>query len=150
MRQKDECRVWLESYRELRTEANRLFRRHQQLASQATRTTTQLTAVPGGGNGDKERLLAALADADEEALSKHAESLRRMREIETFIDSLPSQNSRIILRHRYIELLRWTQIRFALERSGIYYEMAQIYRLHGIALREAREAWRRRKEAENG
>lgn len=149
MRQKDECRAWLESYRELRTEANRLWQRHLRLAAQATRTTTQLSLVPGGGGSDRERMLAMLADSDEEAMSKHKEAVERMHEIEQFIDSLPTRESRIILRHRYIELLSWVQVKRALEKSRIYYEERQIYNLHGLALREAREAWYERKEHSN-
>lgn len=145
-RQTDECRAWLESYRELRTEANRLWQRHLRLAAQATRTTTQLSLVPGGGGSDREQLLASMADADAEAVAKHMEAADRMREIEGFIDSLPSQNSRIILRYKYVEMLHWPELKRALEKSGIYYDERHIYRLHGLALNEAREAWNRRGE----
>ena len=149
MRQKDECRLWLESYKELRTEANRLWLRHERLRAQATRMTAQISLAPGGGSADKEKILAALADADEEAFVKYSQAVERMHEIETFIDSLPTRESRIILRHRYIELLRWPQVKRTLERSGIYYGDAQIFRLHGIALKEAREAWNKREETNN-
>ena len=149
-RHTDDCRAWLESYRELRTEAARMWRRHLQLEAQATRITSQLTGMPRSGNSDSGKLLAALADTDEEALRKHLEAVERMHEIERFIDALPTRESRIILRHRYLDLLRWRDLKRMLEKSGIYYEEAQIYRLHGVALREARELWNRRKEANDG
>ena len=140
MKQTDDCRAWLESYSELRVEAARLQRQHHRLMDQATRVTTRLTKEPKGG-GDRENLLAALADADGEALRKHTEALKRMREIEEFIDQLPTRESRIILRLRYIDLMKWRKIKYALEKSRIYYEERQIYRLHGQALREARKIW---------
>ena len=150
MRQKDECRLWLESYRELRTEEERLWQRHQRLLSQATRITAQLKDVPVGGGGDKEQLLAALADEDGEAMAMHARAQQRRREIEEFIDTIPTPNSRIILRYRYVELMPWEKLMMALQKSGIWYERSHIFRLHGIALKEARSAWRHRKEAEHG
>ena len=145
-RQHDECRAWLESYRELRTEAHRLRQRHMKLVTEATRITTRLSGMPRGGGGDHEKLLAALADSDDEAVRKYLDAEERMREIEGFIDSLPSQNSRIILRLRYVELYSWREIERVLPRDQIYYSSDHIYRLHGIALKEARELWNKRKE----
>ena len=144
MKQTDDCRAWLESYGELRVEAARLQRQHHRLMDQATQVTTRLTKEPKGRGGDRERLLAALADADGEALRKQTEALERMREIEEFIDELPTKECRIILRLRYIELLKWKRVKWALQKSNIYYEEAQIYRLHGQALREARALWKER------
>jgi len=149
MKQKDECRLWLESYRELKTEEYRHWQRQQRLMAQALRVTTQLRDVPVGGGGDKEQLLAALADEGNEALELHYKAQDRRREIEEFIDTLPSQNSRIILRYRYVELMPWEKLMMALQKSGIWYERSHIFRLHGIALKEARSAWRHRKEAEH-
>lgn len=145
-RQPDECRAWLESYRELRFEVLRLQRKHQSLWDQATGITAKLSPVPGGGGGDREKLLAMLSDADEEVIDKYLEAAIRQQEIERFIEDIPSAISRIILRLRYVELLRWPEIEAALTDSKIYYEARQIYRLHGIALREARELWNKRKE----
>lgn len=150
MRQPDECRAWLESYGELKLEAARMRRRHQQLLDQATQITTRLSSEPRGGGGDRERLLAALADADGEALRKSAEAERRMAEIEAFIDCLPDRMGRIVLRLRYVDLLRWRDVRREMAKSNLVYEDAQIYRFHGVGLREAREEWKRRKEKEHG
>jgi hypothetical protein len=105
--------------------------------------------MPGGGDSDKEKLLAALADEGGEALAKHAEAESRRREIEEFINTLPTPVCRIILRYRYVECLPWTRVIFALRQSGIYYEERQIYYLHGNALKEARKVWRSRKENSN-
>ena len=145
-RQHDECRAWLESYRDLRFEILRLQRKHQSLWDQATGITAKFSPVPGGGGGDRDRLLTMLADADEEVIGKYLEAVTRQQEIEAFIEDIPSAISRIILRLRYVELLRWPEIEHALMDSKVYYETRQIYRLHGIALREARELWKQRKE----
>lgn len=144
-RQHDECRQFLESYRELRTEVTRLWMRHERLWNQATRVTPRMSLTPGGGGSDRDNLLTMLADADGEALTKYAEADLRQHMIEDFIDDIPTAMSRIILRLRYVELLDWRDIPKALEKSRIYYSEQHIYRLHGIALREARELWNKRK-----
>jgi len=145
-KQPDECRAWLESYGELKLEAMRMTRRRRQLLDQATQITSRISPVPGGGSGDKEKLLAALADAEGEAYRKETEALERYAEIEQFIDAIPTPESRTILRLRYLDRLRWADVRRAMTKSNLYYEERQIYRLHGQALREARAEWNRRKE----
>lgn len=149
MKQKDEVRLWLESYRELKDNVNRLSQKHARLLAQATRTTTQYRDMPGGGDGDKEKLLAALADDADELFTLMTRARERMRELEEFIDCIPTPICRIILRHRYIEGLSWVQMQFALQKSGYFYERTHIFRLHGDALKEARTLWRERKEESN-
>ena len=126
MKQHDPCREWLESYRELKVEAAR---------------TSRLSKEPRGSGGDREKLLASLADADGEAMRKYAEAEQRMREIEEFIDRLPNRMGRIVLKLRYVDLMHWKDIHRELARLSLNYEEAQIYRFHGIGLREARTIW---------
>lgn len=149
-RQPDECRAWLESYRELRFDILRLQRKHQSLWDQATKITTKLSLVPGGGNSDRDRLLTMLADADEEVIGKYIEAVTRQQEIDRFIDNIPTDTHRMILRLRYVELLDWRSVEKTLCKSGVYYSLDHIYRLHGIALREARELWRKDKSHDSG
>lgn len=137
----DECRAWLESYQELRSEADRQWRKHMRLRDQATQITARLSLVPGGGGGDKEKLLAALADAAEEALQKQQAALDRQQEIERFIDCIPTPVCRQILRLRYVDLCTWREVEKRLKKTGTYYEERQIFNLHGKALREARTIW---------
>ena len=146
MKQKDECRLWLESYRELRTEYRRLQNRHMKLLSEATKITSRWSDMPGGGERDHEKLLAALADSDDETCRAYLKVESRMREIEEFIDALPTPTFRIILRLRYIELYSWLQIERVLPKDMIFYSLDHIYRLHGRALKEARAAFEKRKE----
>lgn len=150
MRQRDDLRLWLESYREMRAEELRLWRRHQQLRAQATRITTQYKDMPGGGAGDPGALLAALADEDTEALNMHSKARARRQEIESFIDELAEPLHRTILRLRYVECMQWLPLRFALQKAGYYYEERQIFEHHGAALKEARALWKQRKETDNG
>ena len=150
MKQKDEVRVWLESYRELRDNVSRLNQKYLSMMAQATRVTTQYRDMPGGGDSDKEKLLAALADEAGDILALRDKAHERMLELEEFIDNIPTPICRIILRHRYLEGLSWVQMQFALQKSGYYYERTHIFRLHGDALKEARALWRKRKEEHNG
>lgn len=149
-RQHDECRAWLESYRDLRFEILRLQRKHQSLWDQATGITAKLSPVPGGGGGDRDRLLTMLSDADEEVIGKYIEALARQQEIDRFIDEIPTDVCRMILRLRYVELLPWQKVNKILEKSGIYYSLENIFKLHGKALREARDLWGQRKENTDG
>ena len=150
MKQKDECRLWLESYRELRDNVNRLNQKYARMLAQATRITPQLRDMPGGGDGDRERLLAALADEADDVLILRDKARARLMELEEFIDAIPTPVSRTLLRYRYVECLNWVQVQFAMQKSGYYYERTHIYRLHGDALKEARQLWNRRKEEEHG
>ena len=141
MKQHDPCREWLESYRELKVEAARMRKQHERLFTQATQITSRLSKEPRGSGGDREKLLASLADADGEAMRKYAEAEQRMREIEEFIDRLPNRMGRIVLKLRYVDLMHWKDIHRELARLSLNYEEAQIYRFHGIGLREARTIW---------
>ena len=145
-RQHDECRQFLESYRELRFEILRLQRKHQSLWDQATGITAKLSPVPGGGNSDRDKLLAMLSDADEDVIGKYLEATIRQQEIDQFIDQIPTDVCRMILRLRYAELQHWFDIKKTLEKSNIYYTLDGIYKIHGRALKEARELWNKRKE----
>ena len=149
-KQHDECRKWLDSYKEMRVEILRLQQKHRSLWDQATRVTPRLSPVPGGGSGDRDLLLTALSDADDEVIGKYIEAIARQKEIEDFIDELPTDMSRIILKLRYVDLRDWLGVWNTLAKSGIDYSLDHIYRMHGIALREARELWVRKGNTLNG
>lgn len=142
MRQYETCREWLESYRELRFEVQRLRGRHAMLIEQATNVVAKLSLSPRGGGGDKEQVLAALADASEEADRRLAEAEAQERELEQFIDGIDSSSSRIILRARYLSVQNWHTVRRTLAKAGLKYTEDHIYRLHRQAMKEAEEKWR--------
>ena len=141
MTQYETCREWLESYRELHAEVRRLRAKHRSLLEQAESITARLSPTPGGGGGDHEQLLAALADADAETADALRKAEQRAREIERFIRALPTDTSRIILRARYLTMLSWTEVRRTLARSGMKYSKDHLYKLHKKALVEAEEKW---------
>lgn len=141
MTQYETCREWLESYRELHAEVRRLRAKHRSLLEQAESITAKLSPTPGGGGGDHEQLLAALADADAETAAELRKAEQRAREIERFIRALPTDTSRIILRARYLTMLSWAEVRRTLARSGMKYSKDHLYKLHKKALAEAEEKW---------
>lgn len=147
---KDDLRLWLDSYKELRVDELRLWRRHQKLRAQVTRVTTQLRDTPGGGGGDREALLAALADEDAEAMALHNKARTRRREIEKFVDNLSVPIHRAILRLRYVECMNWVAVQMTLQKSGYYYNEKYLFELHGNAMKEAREIWKQRRQIEDG
>lgn len=141
MTQYETCREWLESYRELHAEVRRLRAKHRSLLEQAESITAKLSPTPGGGGGDHEQLLAALADADAETAAALRKAEQRAREIERFIRSLPTDTSRIILRARYLSQQDWQTVRRTLARSGLRYSKDHLYKLHRKALEEAEAEW---------
>lgn len=141
MTQYETCREWLESYREQHAEVRRLRAKHQALMDQAASITARLSPTPGGGSGDHEQLLAALADADAETSAALRRAEQRAREIERFIRALPTDTSRIILRARYLSQQDWQTVRRTLARSGLRYSKDHLYKLHKKALEEAETEW---------
>ena len=141
MTQYETCREWLESYRELHAEVRRLRAKHRSLLEQAESITARLSPTPGGGGGDHEQLLAALADADAETADALRKAEQRARDIERFIRALPTDTSRIILRARYLSQQDWQTVRRTLARSGLRYSKDHLYKLHRKALEEAETEW---------
>ena len=141
MRQHDACREFLESYGELMIEVRRLRDTHVSLWEQSTNITARLSDMPGGGGGDRDGLLAVLADADEKTLRKYTEAMSRKAEIESFVDAVPGSLNRTILRLRYIERLDWDSVGNRLARAGLLLSERQVFRRHGQALQEARKLW---------
>lgn len=140
-------RAFLASVRECRVEKRRCEWRLEQLRSQCESITAVLRDTPGGGSGDKHKdeLLTALVDAGTELADRMTAYAKQIEEVEDFIDRLPSAAHRVILRLRYVDLLRWTDVLDAMHDYGLYYEDAQMYRLHRQALGEAKKLW----EADN-
>jgi hypothetical protein len=138
----DPVRAFLGSFWEMRKEQTRLERKIEELESQSESVTAKLSASPGGGSGRSNAVWDALIEARERAEAKLAEALRRSQEIEQFIDRMPTSIYRVILRLRYLERLEWQPIA-----DQLGYERRQITRIHGAALEEAREVWKKEMEA---
>ena len=137
----DPVRDYLNSVLEYRMEAKRLKRKLAQLEAQATNITSQLTGMPHGGIADRGAVLASLADAAKDYQWRIDRAERKELEVLDFIDSLPTAESRTILKLRYLDCKRWPKVLAALNAGGMAMSERQMYRLHGRALQEARERY---------
>ena len=143
----DPVRLFLSSVAEARIEARRLRLRIQRLETQATKLTASLTGMPRGG-GDRESLLASLADTRVKCDQALVEAERKEDAVTAFINRLDNPVSRILLKLRYCDCLDWvgrskrTVIK-EMAKAGLFYSERQIRRLHGIALNEARELYKK-------
>ena len=105
----------------------------QQLRSQAQRITAAYKAVPGGGGSGSGRVeitaqilqLEAIIKADTKRLQDELLLVRFM------INSLDDFQERIILNYRYINGKTFEAIA-----DRTHYDIRQVYRLHGNALRK--------------
>ena len=138
----DPVRAFLNSILAYRIEIKRLRRKIASLESRATSITAQLTGMPRGGGADSTAVLAALADATREYYAKLVRAERRELEVIEFIDGLPTQSSRLILRLRYVDRKHWPQVLSGLNEAGMGISERQMFRLHGVALNEARQKWK--------
>ena len=141
----DEVKAYLSLYLEGQTEIRRMRARIKELEAQACATTKPLTGMPRGGGADEGRLLAILADAKTEFTDTMWRLLRREKEIEDFIASLQTMESRVILKLRYLEGMSWNMINQEFEALGKWVTDRQLYRMHGKALAEAREEYNKRR-----
>jgi len=94
--------------------------------------------LPGGGDAHRDALLLTVAEQSDELLLRTQDYVRRITAVEDFIATMPDVRHRAVLRLRYVDCKRWDDVRESLKEYGIYYEDAQIFRLHGKALQEAR------------
>jgi len=152
----DPLKEFLGSVSEARLDAKRLGRKIQRLEAQATRVTSNITGMPGGGSSDRELLLAKLADLKTECEFAKLRAEEKEQEVAAFIDKLDDPTSRMILKLRYCECLGWVATRRyqrsvqeeLIKMAGLAYEDRNLYRLHGKALNEARKIYYR--ENRNG
>lgn len=143
----DELRAFLGSVQEARFRYNRAVTREQELRERCEHITTSWSEAPGGG-GDVHRdgPLVALAAAHAALKPLYLAWERAEDEVDRFLDGITDVRYRAILKYRYVDLYTWPRVMKELEKSGIYYEERQVFRLHGKALNEARELWRARQE----
>lgn len=142
MDNRDPVREYLNSVLESRMEIKRIKRKLDLLEARALNVTSQLTGMPRGGNSDRDAVLAGLADATAEYYRRLAEAEQHELEVLQFIDSIPDQMQRIILKLRYVDRRRWSGVLSELERFGEIMDRATMFRLHGKALNAARELYK--------
>lgn len=123
-------------------EIKRIRRKLDLLEARALNVTSQLTGMPRGGSSDRDAVLASLADATSDYYRRLAEAEQHELEVLSFIDSIPNQMQRVILKLRYIDRKRWPGVLSELERFGEQMDRATMFRLHGKALNAARELYK--------
>lgn len=107
-----------------------------------TKVTAELTGMPGGGTSDRNAALAAFSDLTRDYYERLVAAEKHEVEVTDFINRLQSSDSRVILKLRYLDCKRWPKVLDALQRSGREMERAQMFKLHGRALNEARELYK--------
>lgn len=137
LKTRDPVREFLESYWELRKEHRRLERKIRELESQCQSVTAKYSALPGGGGGNGNSAWDALVEARERAGAALTKTLYKEADIEQFINCLPEQLHRMLLKYRYLELLNWGTIA-----KKMNYSDRQLRRHHGDALQAARKLWK--------
>ena len=137
----DEVRKYLASVWVTRVEYNRLTEKIRTMETQAMNITATLSATPGGGDGDAQRLWTALADETAKLKDKLTAVLELEHEVEAFVDRIEDPMYRMILKLRYVDCLSWPHVLELLCRGGVYYSERQMFRLHGEALEQARRQW---------
>ena len=141
--EKDPVREFLESAKEAKLEIARHRERVEELESRCTRMTANMSATPGGGNSDTQQLWATLAEERDKELAAEKRELEKYHAVESFINRVPDERFRAILRLRYLNVLGWIRVQMKLYESGIFYSESHIKKLHGMALESARELWRK-------
>ena len=142
MDNRDPVREFLNSVLESRIEVKRIERKLKVLEARVLNITSQLTGMPSGGAADRNAVLAAYSDISQDYYARLAEAERKEMAVAEFIDQLPTSDSRIILRLHYLDCKKWPKVLAALRAAGRDIEERQMYRLHGVALNEARELYK--------
>ena len=105
---KDPVREFLDSVRAARVEYNRLSKKIRGLEAQCTSATATLSATPGGGGGgDAEKMWAALADESARLYPLLKAAMEQELRVENFIDRIPNDSYRLMLKLRYLDCLSW-------------------------------------------
>ena len=143
MDHRDPVRELLSSVLESRIEVKRIERKLAVLEARVTKVTAELTGMPGGGTSDRNAALAAFADLTRDYYARLVAAEKHETEVSDFINRLQSPDSRMILKLRYIDCKRWPKVLSALSSMGRPMTDRQMFRLHGKALAEARELYRK-------
>ena len=145
--ERDELKDFLGSVLRARFAYFRCMRQAEELEERCTSLSSPLSSE-GRGTKDvhKDNMLIALADKTAALPELYRKWVDAEWEVDRFLDNIPDDRHRAILKLRYVDMLRWPKIVEELKKSGIYYEERQVHNLHGEALNVARELWKERGE----
>lgn len=135
----------LASLAEARSETVRLERRIRRLRDKSTAVTPRYGARHGGGGGGG-RGVTELWDLLQDETARLTQQVARLfalqRQVETWIDLLPKDQWRMVLRWRYLEGMGYPQVAETLEKTtGRSCSETTVYRLHREALQAAAALW---------
>ena len=135
--------AFLRSVRDAKIEARRCEHRLEELRAQCERVVANYGPfLPGGGSdGHRDSIWVTAAEQGERLLRRQEAYLRRIDQVEAFIEELPDARHRTILRLRYVDCRRWDAVQQGLREYGLWYEERNVYKLHGAALLSARRCW---------
>ncbi len=123
-------------------EARRAVRRREwevkALRDQYQQNSGRLDSRSRGTSPDR-----ALEDGQIELDRARMELREREEQVEEFLSGLSDSRYRVVLKLRYVEMLRWAQIQKCMEELGLYYSERQIFNLHRRAMEEADALWER-------
>ena len=134
----------LASLAEARSETVRLEGRIQRLRDKSTAVTPRYGARHGGGGGGRgvTELWDLLQDETARLTRQVARLFALQRQVETWIDLLPKDQWRMVLRWRYLEGMGYPQVAETLEKTtGRSCSETTVYRLHREALQAAAALW---------
>ena len=104
----ESIRSFLESASLLNSVSKDKHSRFLSLWERATKTTSVLTGMPGGGNSDHEAVLATLADAEDDSKRWEAFVTERKKLVTQFIkDAEIDDYYKTLLIHRYVIGIGW-------------------------------------------
>lgn len=128
----EEKKIWLSRLRRGRYELEALEEARLDKWERATSSTASYSGSVVMGGGDFHKLDALPISG--ELISFRSQELKAIKgEILRAINSLPDQDQRSVLIHRYINIREWHEIAEALSFSERH-----VYRLHGEALKKIR------------
>lgn len=146
----NDVREFLGSVWYARAEIERLSVRIKEMQTQATKMTSQATGMPRSGGADAQALWSRIVDDTDALYAKQRFYYEHVKLVEQFIDELSTDKYKEILKLRYVNCMSWPEVEGHLQHAGFYYEIRQVFRLHGAALEEARRVWEKKGDKYNG
>ncbi len=127
-------KAYLDRYKSLDGEINRLIEERAVIMSKATRITPSYSDMPKNFGGDKiQQAIGRLSELDEIITQKINAYVDMRREIEHVINTINDDRLKAVLRYRYIDGMKWEQI--AVKSN---YDYRWVLRLHGMGLQKVK------------
>ena len=124
------AREYLQQYRQLRKEVERMHEDALRLYARASRTTTMLTGMPRGGTGSWTDVVDRIIDMGEHVDARMNELKQMEDNVIRAINAIPYSTQRQCLWRRYVMGESWPKVARTLG-----YSMDGIYYVHRKALR---------------